>query len=343
MENICLKYGVKRGDKTAKWSFIFFCISVASVLLSFLIISISSDEGEIVTGKMFAWIIFVFFVLPVTVVISFVGCVLGCISLCRTALRNGKIWLVLNLLVFIASSSVIVWSYRDYINWKLSDEHKMEKAIKKGNVEAVKKYVKKGADVNFINRHEETALMCAISIHNFEIIKILLNNKADVNKTGYHKITPLHHLCDSSNDQVSGNDKWDDFEVAKLLLEHGANPNAVCDWPNKTPLLIAAEQGNEEIVDLLLAHGADINQRGIWTPGQSGNTALHYAAWKGNMKLAVFLLNKGADVNIKGVNKETPLHKAEGPNKEEMVKLLLSWGADPNDKDRFGRPSLEIK
>lgn len=89
-----------------------------------------------------------------------------------------------------------------------------------------------------------------------------------------------------------------------------------------TALQIAANQGQLEVVKVLIDKGADINyQHPI-----SKNTALHLAALSNHPEVVTYLISKGADVNIKllaGVSIIRPLRE-EGNIK--MVDLLLAAG-----------------
>lgn len=75
------------------------------------------------------------------------------------------------------------------------------------------------------------------------------------------------------------------IKAVKFLLKLGANPN-VSDASGWTPLLSAADEGNSEIVELLLANKADINQT------LNGMDAATFALNKGNKKLYETLKNK---------------------------------------------------
>lgn len=118
-------------------------------------------------------------------------------------------------------------------------------------------------------------------------------------------------------------------DIAKLLLEKGADPNLRGgNYRNfgqdscETPLIIAVRGGDREMMEALLAKGADINRPDC----QWGKTPLAYTRDKA---LAAFLLEKGADPN-RGGNYTSPLRTALENKDKEMLALLLEKGADVN-------------
>jgi ankyrin repeat protein len=112
-------------------------------------------------------------------------------------------------------------------------------------------------------------------------------------------------------------------EITRLLLDHGANPNARAKT-DATPLLFT--QG-ADVIALLLAHGADVHAR-----SKTGETALMETAIRGDVAATKLLLDKGADVNIADHRGYTPLLLAAqyDGDSPELVRLLLARGADLN-------------
>ncbi len=82
----------------------------------------------------------------------------------------------------------------------------------------------------------------------------------------------------------------------------------------------AVIRNNRDIAEMLLAHGADINQ------GAGGSPALHGAVLFGQMEMIEWLLERGADVNVLNYEKKTPLRAAMERNFTEASDLLRRRG-----------------
>lgn len=126
-------------------------------------------------------------------------------------------------------------------------------------------------------------------------------------------------------------------ELVKLLLEKGVNiitENRFGD----TPLHTAVKHGKSKISEMLLEKKAPINVR-----NNSYLTPLHIASKEGHLNIVEQLLNKGADVNIIGMNDETPIHLAIDNGHTAIVKQLLNHSADVNAVYTYiTDPDLEI-
>ena len=104
-----------------------------------------------------------------------------------------------------------------------------------------------------------------------------------------------------------------------------------------TLLHAAAVEGEIDIAQLLLDHGADIN-----AVGESQEMPLHLAVKQGHSEIAEFLLQKGADPNARNENLQTPLHLAVKNNNPDMIEILLKHHADPNAKGEYGFTPLAL-
>ena len=95
-------------------------------------------------------------------------------------------------------------------------------------------------------------------------------------------------------------------------------------------LHLAAQDGHEAAVSVLLDNGADVNTRNY-----DGNTALNLAALKGHAAALSVLLDNGVDVNTRDVNRYTALQRVLRRYPEEersdsingVIELLRNAGA----------------
>jgi ankyrin repeat protein len=142
--------------------------------------------------------------------------------------------------------------------------------------------------------------------------------------------------------------------LALLLLEHGADPNAI--GSGYTALQIAIRQGDVEVVKALLGRGADPNARLIKpTPARRlsddvalarplvGTTPLWLAADFGETEIVRILTAAGADPRLTANDGSTPLIASIGRNEAralEIVKYLAERGANVNAADESGNTAL---
>ena len=109
-------------------------------------------------------------------------------------------------------------------------------------------------------------------------------------------------------------------EIAELLLAHGADVNAT-DQYIYTPLRRTVDQGHLTLAELLIEHGADIT-----TTDGSGVTLLHVVARKGHIAIAEMLITRGLDINAMDSAGFTPLDYAQG-GEARMIETFERQGA----------------
>ena len=207
-------------------------------------------------------------------------------------------------------------------------------------------------DVNIVASSPDeswTSLIMAASKGQKDIVQLLFDNGADLNKADRGGYTPLQHAA-----------HYEKMDTARLLIDLGAEPQltkaahkghyATIHWllqaganPNKTdlngecPLLVTALRGHKDVVQLLLQQGAKTN-----LGDRYGNTSLHWAAHFGEKDVIKQLFDGGAKPNSTNIWGLTPLHRAVNKDKREVVKLLVDMGADPNIADQNGRNPLTL-
>jgi hypothetical protein len=124
--------------------------------------------------------------------------------------------------------------------------------------------------------------------------------------------------------------------VVKLLLEKGAELESK-NKNGQTPLSLAAWRGNEAMVKLLLEKSAELESK-----NKNGQTPLSLAASRGSEAVVKLLLEKGAELESEDKDGQTPLSLAAENEEETMVKLLLEKGAELESKDVDGQTPLSL-
>lgn len=247
-------------------------------------------------------------------------------------------------------------------------------AVRENCLECVKRLLDAGADINKPDPDNISPLVLALLNMRFDIAKYLVERGADVNQWDRWGRTPLYMASDTNIVPVSQRgdpkpvlEKTSGLEVARMLLERGANPDYALklpplpreiaydranDYPvmnaGSTPLQRAAYGADVEMMQLLLDHGADYrlgNFLGV-TPMIALTTSSGTRNRNKNEQTVIagirLLVEAGLDINQKGGNNgETPLHTAARANWLEVVKFLVESGADLHAEDRNGLLPLD--
>ena len=189
----------------------------------------------------------------------------------------------------------------------------------KNDWDIARSLVSHGADINMKPGSDDSPLHSAALYAPEEIVRLFLDNGADVNvrlsSSGWPRKTnngptPLHNACMRA-------DK--DIEILELLIAGGAYLNAKCysdqadGW---TPLYFACLNENTKAVELLIAKGAKINPI-----SDLGNTPIHYAT---NAEIAGLLIDNGANIHFKNKDGYSPLHNAVKGGHSDVAKLLIA-------------------
>lgn len=132
--------------------------------------------------------------------------------------------------------------------------------------------------------------------------------------------------------------------VQRQLTEDSSTINVnELDDDGLSALMIAANEGDGDLARLLLEHGADVNVRAVkdnLLPNVLGSTALHFAVLNGNTNMVKLLLEHGADpfyVNSEG---NTPLHYLSFVGsltpQIDIFRILMAAGANLNIQNNAG-------
>ena len=211
--------------------------------------------------------------------------------------------------------------------------------------ELVRALLKAGAKAKVSNQYGATPLGEAVKLGDVDLVRMLLEAGADANSRNEDNQTALMLAASSGS-----------LKIAELLISRGADVNAVEDFRGQNALMWAAAGNYPEIVDLLIAHRANVRLRAKaddW-PRQmtsepraqfrqtGGLTALLYATRSGCTRCAVSLVKAGADVNQPNPDGITPLINALDNRSFDIAMFLLDKGANPGVWDMNGRTPLYV-
>jgi ankyrin repeat protein len=124
--------------------------------------------------------------------------------------------------------------------------------------------------------------------------------------------------------------------VVELLIAQGANVNERGLSRELTPLHSAAHGGHASVAGLLIAKGADVS-----ASDKTGATPLHVAAKAGRNEVAKLLIARGARIDAKDERGITPLYLAAQNGRMAVVELLIASGANVNMKNHYDLTPLD--
>mgnify|MGYP000418242874 CR=1 FL=1 len=231
-------------------------------------------------------------------------------------------------------------SFIAFCIWKVVSNpiYKLADAVESGDLDTVKSLMQQGINPDICHNGRATPLYLAAQHGELQIAELLVESGADINNglNTHQGWNPL--LAAAVNKHP---------EIVEFLKDKGAKEGlhyfAYCgnnsqvksrlnqgkpiantrNW-GLSPLLLAALNKQKSTIELLLAHGADINSLDC-----SANTPLCCAVEQGDLDMIDFLLEQGANINAEGVHR-TPLKLAVFLNQLVTVEHLIEKGADVN-------------
>lgn len=213
-----------------------------------------------------------------------------------------------------------------------------------------------GADPGSVNPDGKTLFYLTIEKNDLPTLKLLVEQKGDVNRKYMNGILPLNHAIskgrgeiiqflissgadinavdDAGNSPLAAAVNASDYKTVSLLLKSGAKA-AVRNSLGKSLTFVSFEKNRSDIFDLLLASGADATER-----FESGNTFFHLAALGNRLSFINSLIKNKADINAANTDTKTPLMVASEKGYGNSVKALITGGADVKIKDKGGESAL---
>ncbi|XP_050390792.1 serine/threonine-protein phosphatase 6 regulatory ankyrin repeat subunit B-like [Patella vulgata] len=236
-------------------------------------------------------------------------------------------------------------------------------AVKNGNNSSVEVLLKmEGCNVNLCDNKGKSPLMLASKYGNLELIELLHKHNVDVNKQDDLGRTSLYlavqndylnavdillkiNGCDGASVNKQDGRGRTSLNFAKrngnnstvdVLLKTDACDANLSDNQGKSPLMLAVQSGNTELMELLHQYGADINQQ-----DNRGKTSLYLAVQNDDLNAVDVLLKMNdCDVNLSDSKGKSPLMLAVQNSNTELIGLLHQYGADINKQDGRGRSAV---
>ncbi|KAF3905359.1 Ankyrin-2 [Arthrobotrys entomopaga] len=236
---------------------------------------------------------------------------------------------------------------------KVVEPFRLHAAAARGDIRLVFQTLLHGVGANTWNDEHEIPVGLAIQFEYIDIARLILFYGGPIDKDLLYAVINKHNAGEYTNGPeiikfllLNLADKSD------LLLEASAKGyHMVLDWMAQTgtdinqmdsngytPLHLAAENGNHEVITILLNHNADPNIKA--TP--TDEIALHLAVKQGRYKIALALIDAGSDLLARDKRGMTPLHVAAHQGKLDLVRLLVDRGSDINGKQKKRQTALHL-
>ena len=213
---------------------------------------------------------------------------------------------------------VILKYFPEYINIKdFMDQTALMIATGEGSIELVRILLENGANVNIQDNDDgHTALMTASRRGYINIARMLIDAGADLEIKDESGDTALMYATTNSH-----------TETVRMLLDVGADVNTI-DEINQTVLFNVSSKF-PDLYQLLIDRGINVNVQ----ESDEGQTVLmskieFYQQGNNNqLQIIIMLLNAGADLNLRDRNGKTALMYANEKGNQEIIDLLLQHGA----------------
>uniref|UniRef100_M8BRC9 Uncharacterized protein n=1 Tax=Aegilops tauschii TaxID=37682 RepID=M8BRC9_AEGTA len=181
-----------------------------------------------------------------------------------------------------------------------------------------------GLDVNSESKAGVTPMVLAALQGNVEVTRYLLDHGGDPAMPDERGSTPLHNAAAAGH-----------CEAVRLLLSKGVNLDPI--HYQGTRLHLAAVEDQDQVVMVLLEHGAD--------PNKDVHHVFSYLMMTvcgKSLKCMRQLIETGADVNACDYSGPTPFTEAVADGLTDFVKVLLDAGANPNIPNQHGAIPIEL-
>jgi ankyrin repeat protein len=198
-------------------------------------------------------------------------------------------------------------------------------AAEQNNTSVIKELLKQGAKIDETNsgKWSGTPLYWSLNYCKFEAAELLLKKGANPNLADSFGLSPLQVAVCCKDLDISIIERLIE-KGADINYSTPSNPLAK-PFEGWTSLHYAISCKSDEVARFLIEKGADVN-----AIADDGTTPLILAAKNDSVFMAKFMLDKGADVNWRDLKKKSAMSYAKGlfSKKKKMIELLESAGGE---------------
>jgi len=194
-----------------------------------------------------------------------------------------------------------------------------------GDIQIVKNLIESGTNTNKPYGSNKTSLLHYATTHfHLDIVKYLIESGADINIQDSHGRTPLTNAIGPLDRSMPVCER---LLIVKYLVDQGADVNHHTQYSLMTPLHKATEWNNIDVARYLVEHGALIN-----AVDSEMATALHFAASLGNQSIDLikYLIDQGIDKNHVNLHGKTAAGIAKMKGYHVVAEFIGSYEAKPD-------------
>ncbi|XP_076593713.1 B-cell lymphoma 3 protein homolog [Chaetodon auriga] len=217
------------------------------------------------------------------------------------AVVQGKLTIVYKLI------QLLQWARRSLDIYNNLRQTPLHLAVITQQAAMVEALLREGADPAALDRNGQTAIHLCCEYNQRDCLSVVLSHSSSskcLEIRNYEGLSPLHLAV------LRGHK-----DLARMLLDAGADINAMDIKSGQSPLMHAVESNNADMVHFLIESGCDVNIQSY-----SGNTALHGACGRGQVDTVRLLLKSGADSSLKNYHNDTPVMVAKNKKIADVLR-----------------------
>ncbi|XP_030248397.1 B-cell lymphoma 3 protein homolog [Sparus aurata] len=211
------------------------------------------------------------------------------------------------LAIFFKLIQLLLWAHRSLDIYNNLRQTPLHLAVITQQANMVDALLREGADPAALDRNGQTGVHLCCEYDQRDCLSVILSHSSSsicLEIRNYEGLSPLHLAV------LRGHK-----DLARMLLDAGADINAMDIKSGQSPLMHAVESNNADMIHFLIESGCNVNSQSY-----SGNTALHGACGRGQVDTVRLLLKSGADSSLKNYHNDTPVMVAKNKKIADVLR-----------------------